>query len=69
MGRGRAADQHQGASQYDAAVALLKDLHELARRRGGESQEFGRRYEALREAHCRKASLITRLDRAGLTAV
>ena len=56
-------------AQYDAAVALLKDLHDLAQRRGEQSQEFGRRYAALREAHCRKPSLITRLDRAGLTAV
>jgi hypothetical protein len=56
-------------AQYDAAVALLKDLHELARRPEEQSQEFGRRYAALREAHCRKPSLITRLDRAGLTAV
>jgi hypothetical protein len=56
-------------AQYDAAVALLKDLHDLAKRPGEQSQEFGRRYAALREAHCRKPSLITRLDRAGLTAV
>ena len=54
-------------AQYDAAVTLLKDLHELARRPGGQSQEFLRRYAALREAHSRKPSLITRLDRAGLT--
>jgi hypothetical protein len=56
-------------AQYDAAVALLKDLHELARRPGEQSWEFGRRYAALREADSRKPSLITRLDRAGLTAV
>lgn len=56
-------------AQYDAAVALLKDLHELARRTGEQSQEFDLRYAALREAHCRKPSLITRLDRARLTAV
>jgi len=56
-------------AQYDAAVTLLKDLHELARRPGGQSQEFGRRYAALRQAHSRKPSFITRLDRAGLTTV
>ena len=56
-------------AQYDAAVALLQDLHDLARHPGGQSHEFGRRYAALREAHCRKPSLITRLDRAGLTVV
>jgi hypothetical protein len=53
-------------AQYDAAVALLTDLHELARRPGEQSQEFSRRYAALREAHSRKPSLLTRLDRAGL---
>jgi hypothetical protein len=56
-------------AQYDAAVALLKDLHDLARRPGEQSEEFNRRYAALREAHCRKHSFITRLERAGLTAV
>jgi hypothetical protein len=55
-------------AQYDTAVTLLKDLHDLARRPGGQPQEFDRRYTALRQAHCRKPSLITRLDRAGLTA-
>ena len=56
-------------AQYEAAVDLLKDLHDLAQRPGEQSQEFGRRYASLREAHSRKPSLITRLDRAGLTAV
>lgn len=54
-------------AQYDAAVTLLKDLNELAQGPRGHSQEFGRRYAALRAAHSRKPSLITRLDRAGLT--
>jgi hypothetical protein len=54
-------------AQYDAAVTLLKDLDELARRPGGQPQDFGRRYAALREAHSRKPSLISRLDRAGLS--
>jgi len=56
-------------AQYDAAVDLLKGLHDLAQRPGEQSQEFGRRYAALREAHSRKPSLISRLDRAGLTGV
>ncbi len=57
-------------AQYDAAVALLKDLHDLAQRPGEQqSRQFGERYAALREAHCRKPSLISRLDRAGLTRV
>jgi hypothetical protein len=56
-------------AQYDAAVALLKDLHELAQRPGRQPQEFGRRYAALREAHSRKPGLISRLDRSELTAM
>jgi hypothetical protein len=54
-------------AQYDAAVTLLEDLHELAQRPEGQAQDFGRRYAALREAHSRKPSLISRLDRAGLS--
>ncbi len=54
-------------AQYDAAVTLLEDLHELAQRPGGQAQDFGRRYAALREAHSRKLSLISLLDRAGLS--
>jgi hypothetical protein len=56
-------------AQYDAAVTLLKDLQELAQRPGGHYQEFGRRYAALRQAHSRKPSLVSRLDRAGLPLV
>jgi len=57
-------------AQYDAAVTLLEDLHELARRPGGQTQEdFGRRCAALRQAHSRKPSLISRLDRAGLSTM
>jgi hypothetical protein len=33
----------------------------------GQAGEFERRLAALREEHLRKSSLITRLDRAGLT--
>ena len=54
-------------AQYDAAVALLRDLQELAQRED-QAQAFARRFAALREAHLRKPSLIARLDRAGLTA-
>jgi uncharacterized Zn finger protein len=53
-------------ARYDAAVALLRDLQELARR-GDQAQAFARRFAALREAHLRKPSLIARFDRAGLT--
>ena len=55
-------------AQYDAAVALLNDLHELAQRTPGQSAEFHRRYLALRENHRRKPSLIARLDHAVLSA-
>ncbi|HYZ55395.1 MAG TPA: hypothetical protein VE733_18095 [Streptosporangiaceae bacterium] len=53
-------------AQYDAAVALLKDLREIARRED-QAQAFARRFAALREAHLRKPSLIARFDHAGLT--
>jgi hypothetical protein len=55
-------------ARYDVAVALLKDLHELAQRGPRQSGEFHRRYMALREKHHRKPSLIARLDQAALTA-
>jgi len=53
-------------AQYDSAVALLRDLQEIAQRED-QAQAFARRSMALREAHLRKPSLIARFDRAGLT--
>ena len=53
-------------AHYDAAVTLLRDLHELAQRED-QAEAFARRFAALREAHLRKPSLIARFDRAGLT--
>jgi len=53
-------------AHYDAAVTLLRDLQEVARRED-QAQAFARRFRALREAHLRKPSLIARFDRAGLT--
>ena len=53
-------------AHYDAAVTLLRDLQELARRED-QAQAFARRFTALREAHLRKPSLIARFDRSGLT--
>ena len=53
-------------AEYDAAVALLGDLQDLAQRED-QAPAFARRLAALREAHLRKPSLITRFDRAGLT--
>jgi hypothetical protein len=53
-------------ARYDEAVVLLANVREVARGRG-QAGEFERRLAALREEHLRKSSLITRLDRAGLT--
>jgi uncharacterized Zn finger protein len=54
-------------ARYDEAVALLRDLQELARR-DDQTQVFAQRLATVRDAHLRKPSLIDRLDRAGLTA-
>lgn len=51
--------------EYDAAVALMADLKALAER-DGDGQAFRRRVRQLREVHARKASLLDRIDRAGL---
>ncbi|MFI9276177.1 hypothetical protein ACIGXM_36690 [Kitasatospora sp. NPDC052896] len=52
---------------YDTAVELLRDLQEVSQRAGG-SDEFSRRFAALRGRHARKSSLIERFDRAGLSS-
>lgn len=52
-------------NEYDAAVALLTDLQDLAQR-DGHRATFTRRSLALRQSHARKPSLIERLDRAGI---
>jgi hypothetical protein len=50
---------------YDEAVALLADLHDLARRRGGPGLAgFMARLRELKAAHARKPTLIARIDRA-----
>jgi hypothetical protein len=51
---------------YDAAVTLLKDLHEV-HDRAGAPEEFARRLHDLREQHRGKPSLMQRLTDAGLT--
>jgi hypothetical protein len=49
---------------YDEAVALLADLHDLARRRGEAGQAgFMARLRELKAAHARKPTLIARIDR------
>jgi hypothetical protein len=54
--------------KYDAAVALLKDLRELAVR-SGRREEVERRLGRLHEQHAKKPSLIARLRAAGLVGI
>ena len=47
------------------AITLLKDLREVGERKG-RGVEATERIRALREAHAKKPSLLTRLRKAGL---
>lgn len=49
---------------YDAAIAILVDLRELAERRHG-SAEFSASVARFRQAHVRKQSFLERMARAG----
>ncbi|MFG2099343.1 hypothetical protein ACGFJ5_01960 [Micromonospora echinaurantiaca] len=51
--------------EYDTAVQLLVDLHDLSER-DGDSSWFRHRLAELRAAHARKPSLLERLNLAGL---
>ena len=51
--------------KYDAAVALLRDLHDLAAR-AGRGEEIEARLARLRDQHAKKPSFIGRLRAAGL---
>ncbi|MBO4160091.1 hypothetical protein [Micromonospora antibiotica] len=51
--------------EYDTAVQLLVDLHDLAERDGG-SSSFRKRLAELRVVHARKPSLLERLNLAAL---
>jgi hypothetical protein len=51
--------------KYDAAVALLRDLRELAVR-AGRREEVEARLALLRDQHAKKPSLVGRLRAAGL---
>jgi hypothetical protein len=53
--------------EYDTAVQLLVDLHDLAEREGI-TAPFRQRLAELRTVHARKPSLLERLDLAGLDA-
>jgi hypothetical protein len=55
-------------ADYDQAVRLLKDLHDLGAR-NGQGTAFDARLSQLRERHARKPSLLSRLDQAGLGAI
>ncbi len=50
-------------ADYDAAVALLRDLGEISRREG-RTDSCERRVAQLRQTHRRKSTFIERLDRA-----
>jgi hypothetical protein len=52
-------------SDYDEAVRLLKDLTDLARRKG-RAAEARRRILGLRDENSAKVTLIERLRKAGL---
>lgn len=53
--------------EYDRAVQLLRDLHDLGARQGC-SAAFAARLGPLRRRHVRRSGLLNRLDRAGLRA-
>jgi len=53
-------------TDYDAAVKVIQDLHDLAARRG-QLDIFAPRLQELRARHARKVSLLDRLDSAPLT--
>ena len=53
------------AAEYDEAIQLLKDLHDLAARAGA-SNAFRARAADLRARHTRKPSFVARIDEAGL---
>ncbi len=52
------------AKEYDRAVSLLKDLHELGQRLG-QTDQITERIRQLRQEHSSKWSLIRKLDKAG----
>ncbi|MBI4965014.1 MAG: hypothetical protein HY913_17195 [Desulfomonile tiedjei] len=54
-------------ARYDEAVALLKDLHDLAHMKGT-SAEFGHRMNALYREHAKKVTLLDRFREADLSS-
>lgn len=55
------------ATDHAAGVRLLVDLRDVARRQGTEA-DFMRRLNQLRERNARRAGLISRMDKEGLSA-
>jgi hypothetical protein len=55
------------ATDHAAGVRLLVDLRDVARRQGTEA-DFLRRLNQLRERNARRAGLISRMDKEGLSA-
>ncbi|MCW6006898.1 hypothetical protein K1W54_20255 [Micromonospora sp. CPCC 205371] len=54
-------------SEYDVAVGLLRDLHELAWREG-EPDTFDKRLRDLRQRYANRPGLLQRINHAGLPA-
>lgn len=54
-------------SEYDAAVSLLRELHELAWREG-EPDTFDKRLHDLRQRYANRPALLHRINQAGLPA-
>jgi hypothetical protein len=54
-------------TEYDKAVALLRDLRDLAQR-SGRTDDFELRVDELRRQHRSKSSLLNKLSRAGFKA-
>src|SRR5207253_1376620 len=52
-------------TDYDRAVVLLVDLHDLSARKA-RAPEFQARIQELRQRHATKTSFIARLDKAGV---
>jgi len=52
------------SKSYDLAIQHLADLHDLAARKGTQS-EFATRIASLRQAHARKPGVLARLNEKG----
>jgi hypothetical protein len=53
------------AKEYDQAVQLLKDLHDVGARQQ-RTAAFAARFAPLRERYAKRVAFLERLDRAGL---